>query len=97
MRVTGEEIKAAAEDARLSFTPATAEALREKIRQVLEQVGEIKKACGNIDLPPLYYPFETSNTLRDDRRENPLPREKVLANGPETDTVCFHVPRIIEG
>ncbi len=97
MRVTSEELKAAAEDARLNFTPEAAEALSEKVRRVLEQVQEIKREYGDIDISPLYYPFETKNNCRDDRREKPLPREKALANGPETDTVCFHVPRIVEG
>ncbi len=96
MKATGEEVKAAAADARLSFSSTEEESLREKVQQVFEDIREMKNYLDTTDFPPLYYPLERENVYREDRREQSLTREKALANGPDTDSECFHVPRIIE-
>ena len=97
MNITIKELEAAIVDARLSFTPEEQEALRQKIQQVLDQAQDIQKEIAVLDIPPLFYPRETKNIYRKDRQEKSLPRDEALANGPDTDTSCFHVPRIIEG
>jgi aspartyl-tRNA(Asn)/glutamyl-tRNA(Gln) amidotransferase subunit C len=97
VKITSEELKVAAVDARLSFAPAQAEALRHNMQQFLEEVQAIQEGHKNIGTLPLFFPLETRNVYREDRVENSLPREKALANGPDTDTACFHVPRIVEG
>jgi aspartyl-tRNA(Asn)/glutamyl-tRNA(Gln) amidotransferase subunit C len=97
VKITSKELEAAIVDARLSFTPEEQEALRQNIERVLDQVQGIKEDCTDSDSPPLFYPHEVKNIYREDRQEKSLPRETALANGPDTDTSCFHVPRIIEG
>ncbi len=97
MKITSKELEAAIVDARLSFTPEEQEALSQKFQQVLDQVQVIQENRTDLDTPPLFYPHDAKNIYREDRQEKSLPRETALANGPDTDTSCFHVPRIIEG
>jgi aspartyl-tRNA(Asn)/glutamyl-tRNA(Gln) amidotransferase subunit C len=97
VNITLKELEAAIVDARLSFAPEEEESLRQKVQLVLQQVKDIQKEMAVLDIPPLFYPSETKNIYREDRQEKSLPRDEALANGPDTDTSCFHVPRIIEG
>lgn len=97
MKITREELKAAAVDARLDFSAEETEPLRQKYQEALEKIQAVKEDMGPVDTPPLFYPQEVKNTYRNDRQEEPLPREKALANAPDADSSCFHVPRIIEG
>jgi aspartyl-tRNA(Asn)/glutamyl-tRNA(Gln) amidotransferase subunit C len=97
VKITTKELEAAVVDARLSFTPEEEETLRQNIQRVLAQVQGIQEDMADLDIPPLFYPRETKNIYREDHPEKSLPREKALANGPDTDASCFRVPRIIEG
>ena len=97
MNVNREELQAAALDARLSFSPGEEEALRETLQGTLKALASLKEELGPVEHPPLFSPQDIKNAYRQDRQEEPLPREAALLNGPDTDSSCFHVPRIIEG
>ncbi len=97
MKITREELQAAAVDARLSFSGEEEESLRQDFQETLERIRAVKDEMGPGDAPPLFYPREVKNAYRKDRQEVPLSREKALANAPDADDSCFHVPRIVEG
>lgn len=97
MKATSEELQAAALDARLSFSLEEEELLLLRFQEFMEQVQQVKERTPLAETPPLPYPHGVKNTWRDDQREASLTREEALANGPDTDSSCFHVPRIVEG
>lgn len=97
MKITRQELQAAAVDARLSFSGEEEGSLSQEFQETLERIRTVKDEMGPGDLPPLFYPREVKNACRKDRQEEPLSREKALANAPDADDSCFHVPRIVEG
>lgn len=105
-RVTLEDVQRMAELANLELTPNEETRMRRDLNAILdyvaqlgeldtsrvppmEQVSELLAASGN-ETP------EKLSVLRDDAPRPCLDRATVLAAAPETDGVCFKVPKVIE-
>jgi aspartyl-tRNA(Asn)/glutamyl-tRNA(Gln) amidotransferase subunit C len=58
----------------------------------VEKLGEVD--TDGVD--PLTHMTVEINRMRDDRAEEPLPREKALVNAPAHNEEFFEVPRVIE-
>jgi aspartyl-tRNA(Asn)/glutamyl-tRNA(Gln) amidotransferase subunit C len=58
----------------------------------IARVGEVAAA----DIPPTSHSVPLENVFRDDVEEPCLPREDVLAGGPDTADDRFRVPRILD-
>ncbi len=91
-----EAISTAAFDARLNLTGKDEKKLQRQICEVLQQVKVAKNDLGNIEEDPMFFPHDLKNAIREDKPEESMAREIALSNGPETDTSCFQVPRIVE-
>jgi len=105
-RVTLEDVQRVAELANLELTPHEEARMRRDLNAILDyvaqlgeldtaqvapmaQVGEVLAAAGN-ETP------ENLSMLRDDAVRPCLDRRVVMASAPETDGVCFKVPKVIE-
>ncbi len=64
-----------------------------RICVALERVSEISRITLAADDEP--YDAESVNALRDDVGIPPMPRERLLANAPETEAGCVSVPKIL--
>ena len=89
------DLEKSARSARLSANEAELKALKEDVAKILEYVKELEEYDLS-EVEPLYYVHEQCNVLREDIVATPLSREDVLKNAPDTDTVYFRVPLIME-
>ncbi|HTW47098.1 MAG TPA: Asp-tRNA(Asn)/Glu-tRNA(Gln) amidotransferase subunit GatC [Acidobacteriaceae bacterium] len=105
-RVSLEEVQRVAELAHLELEPDEASRMRRDLNAILDyvaqlgeldtshvapmaQVSEVLAASG--DAPAI-----ESSVLRDDAVRPCLDRDRVMASAPETDSVYFKVPKVIE-
>jgi Asp-tRNA(Asn)/Glu-tRNA(Gln) amidotransferase C subunit len=90
-----QELKAAAQDARLSFEPEAEQALLAAVEKVKKKAAELRTQFDHAAESPLFSPPGAQGRMEEDRPGASLPREVALANGPDTGYTCFHVPRIV--
>jgi aspartyl-tRNA(Asn)/glutamyl-tRNA(Gln) amidotransferase subunit C len=89
------ELKNASLDARIILTEQEEKELTEQIQKFLAMADTMKK-INLADTKPTYYGFKRQNILRKDEVKSSLPLETSLANAPDADDSCFHVPKIVE-
>ena len=95
LKFTGEDIKKAAWDARINFTPDEEDSLARQIDNIFGQAGFLTEGrLANVQ--GTYYPYTHHGRLREDIPVPSLPREKVMLNAPDADDIYFHVPKIVE-
>lgn len=95
MEINAGELKNASLDARIVLTEQEEKELTEQVQKFLSMAAAIKN-INLADSKPTYYGFKRQNTLRKDTVKPSLPLETSLANAPDTDGSCFHVPKIID-
>jgi aspartyl-tRNA(Asn)/glutamyl-tRNA(Gln) amidotransferase subunit C len=105
-RVSLEDVHRVAELAHLELEPDEASRMRRDLNAILDyvaqlaeldtahvapmaQVSEVLTASGEA-------PTVESSLLRDDTVRPCLDRDRVMASAPETDSVYFKVPKVIE-
>ncbi len=93
--INSAEIKRASADARIALNKEEETGLLQHLKELLQQLDavpgeELQETAAT------FYGHGRPNRMRDDVEEKSLPLPKALANAPEADQFCFHVPRIIE-
>ncbi|MDO9535751.1 MAG: Asp-tRNA(Asn)/Glu-tRNA(Gln) amidotransferase subunit GatC [Bacillota bacterium] len=89
------ELKYASLDARIVLTEQEEKELTEQVQKFLDMAAPMKK-INLANIKPTYYGFTRQNNLRKDEVKPSLPLETSLANAPDADDSCFHVPKIVE-
>ena len=93
-KIDRKRVERVAELARLSLTDEEIATFTLQLDDILthfEKLGELDTS----DVEPTAHVIELSNALREDASRKSPPRERMLANAPETDRGCFKVPRIV--
>lgn len=94
MKITLHDVEYVAALARLDFSPEEKEEQAEELNKILEAMETLNKI--NVEgVEPLAHVLPLQNVLREDALAEPTPREKILANAPESDEGMFRVPRIV--
>jgi aspartyl-tRNA(Asn)/glutamyl-tRNA(Gln) amidotransferase subunit C len=105
-RVSPEDVHRVAELSNLELTPDEEARMRRDLNAILDyvaqlaeldtahvepmaQVSEVLAVVGEV-------PTEKMSVLREDVPRPCLDRERVMASAPETDSVFFKVPKVIE-
>ncbi len=90
-----QDLKAAALDARIELGKGEEEELHVKVGRLTEKINALRKEIDTTAELPLFFPHEIESKMTEDKLEESLPREKALANGPDTGYTSFSVPRIV--
>lgn len=95
MNLSSQEIKDAAWDARLELSSQEEDALLQEAQQLFKKVKSfIDPTLENV--LPTFFSIPSTTVLREDEVQPSLPVSKAMANAPDADDHCYHVPRIIE-
>ncbi|NPA27005.1 MAG: Asp-tRNA(Asn)/Glu-tRNA(Gln) amidotransferase subunit GatC [Chloroflexi bacterium] len=92
--LTREEVLHIARLARLELTEAEIEQYREQLSAVLEYFARLSQVDTS-GIPPTASVLPPRSVLRPDQPRPGLPREKLLANAPETEDGQFKVPPVL--
>lgn len=105
-RVTLNDVHRVAELSNLELTPEEETRMRRDLDAILEYVAQLSE-LDTANVEPMAQvsevlgvageaPTERASVLRDDVPRPCLDRERVMASAPETDSVFFKVPKVIE-
>ena len=96
MALTREEVRGVATLARLDLKDDETDRLTHHLNDLLVQFARLQE-LNTEDVPPTSHAVPVAATLREDVARPSLPREAVLANGPQVDTDMggFIVPQVI--
>ena len=99
-RVTVEDVERVAELANVELTPEETASMLHDLNAILEHVAELNE-LDTSGVEPLAQVSELkgaggAGVLRPDERQASLDRAAVMAEAPETDSVFFKVPKVIE-
>ena len=96
MALTREEVRGVAALARLDLKDDETDRLTHHLNDLLEQFARLQE-LNTVDVPPTSHAVPVAATLREDVARPSLPRDAVLANGPQVDTEMggFIVPQVI--
>jgi aspartyl-tRNA(Asn)/glutamyl-tRNA(Gln) amidotransferase subunit C len=105
-RVSLEDVHRVAELAHLELGPDEAARMRRDLNAILDYVAQLAE-LDTAHVAPMAQvsevlagageaPTVESSVLRDDAVRPCLERERVMASAPETDSVYFKVPKVIE-
>lgn len=95
MSIDRNTVEQAAHLARLRLEEGDAEAMQERLNEILGMVDKLQEASVE-GIDPLAHPLELDQPLREDRVTEPDIRERVMKLAPATENGCFLVPRVIE-
>lgn len=93
-KISRAEVKHVATLARLELAEDEEVRMTHQMNQLLsymEKLGELDTS----DVPATTHAIQRHNVFRSDTVGTSLDRERVLANAPESDGVCFVVPKVI--
>ena len=96
MALTPDDVRRVADLARLELTGDEAERLTHHLNDLLAQFARLQE-LDTQGVPPTSHAVPVQAVLRDDVSRPSLPREAVLANGPQVDHDLggFIVPQVI--
>ncbi len=94
--LTRDDVVKVATLARLKLSESEIERFTSQLGQVLEYI-DVLNEIDTDNVEPMAHAAELRNVFRDDNPRQSLPREKALANAPQTDGRFFQVPRILDG
>jgi aspartyl-tRNA(Asn)/glutamyl-tRNA(Gln) amidotransferase subunit C len=105
-RVSPADVRRVAELSNLELTADEESRMRRDLNAILDyvaQLGELDTAqvepmaqVSDVLATPGEVPSEKLSVLREDEVRPCLDRERVMASAPETDSVFFKVPKVIE-
>ncbi len=81
--------------ARIELTDEEVAAYSQELNQVLDYMQKLKEIDVSA-VEPTAHASAGGESLREDQCHEPLDREEVVANFPDTDANCVRVPPIIE-
>lgn len=79
---------------RLKLSETEVSALGKQMESVLKYIAMLDE-LNTEAIEPMAHAIEISNVFREDQLKESLPREKSLANAPQTDGSYFLVPAIL--
>ena len=96
MALTREEVRGVAALARLDLKDNENDRLTHHLNDLLAQFARLQE-LNTEEVPPTSHAVPVAATLREDAARPSLPRDRVLANGPQVDTYMggFIVPQVI--
>ena len=95
MFLTREQVERVALLARLELEERELEKSMGELNQILEHFERLEE-LNTEAIEPTSHAISMVNVLRDDRLKPSLPRDKVLANAPESVGGGFRVPRVVK-
>ncbi len=95
MKIDRKEVLHIAELSRLTFTEEELDAMGEEMGRVLDLFRRLDEADVS-DVPPTAHILPFVNVLREDKATEPMPREELLKNAPESDGSAYIVPKVLE-
>ncbi|MCL6518154.1 Asp-tRNA(Asn)/Glu-tRNA(Gln) amidotransferase subunit GatC [Alicyclobacillus sp.] len=96
MKITADTVRHVAKLARLAVSEEEAAKLAPQLSDIIGYADELQ-SVDLADVPPTSHPFSLVNVLREDEPRPSLPRERALANAPDTDGEQVRVPAVLEG
>ena len=93
--ISREEVAHLARLARLEVTDDELDAFAGQLDVILESMKTLAEVNAD-DVQPTSHAVPLVNVFREDRPQPSLPREAVLAGGPDTAEDRFRVPRILD-
>lgn len=95
MKISREEILHIATLSRLRFTEEELEDVDNQLGNILERF-RLLDAVDVSNVPPTAHILPFTNVLRPDEAKEPMDRDKLLSNAPESDVSAYILPRVIE-
>lgn len=95
MKVTNELVEQLAHLARLEFSDAEKESLKEDLQRMISFVEKLNEVDTE-GIEPLLHIGKEVNVLRDDEVKGSITREEALMNSPEKNEQFFLVPKVIK-
>jgi aspartyl-tRNA(Asn)/glutamyl-tRNA(Gln) amidotransferase subunit C len=95
MPLTLDEVRHIARLARLKLTPQEEARYTEQLSAILDYADRLK-AVDTSAVPPMASAHTSAAPLRPDTERPSLPRDRALANAPQTQDGMFLVPRILD-
>lgn len=97
MALTLEEVRTIARLARLQLTEEEEQHFTEQLSDVLDYAARLREVdTSNIPPTASALPAGTGAPLRPDEVYPCPPRERILANAPDSEAGMFRVPRVLE-
>ena len=98
MALTPDEVRKVGTLSRLALTDDEIARLTPQLNDLLDQFGRLQQ-LDTTDVPPTSHAVPVTALLRDDEVRPSLPRQEVLAMGPQVDDVLggFIVPQVLAG
>lgn len=94
MKISKEDITHVAKLARLELSAGEVDEMTVQVDRILSYVEKLNELDTN-GIRPTTHAIDVCNAFRDDKVGSSLSQDDSLANGPETSTEAFVVPRII--
>ena len=95
MKISREEVLHIATLSRLSFNEDELAVMGEEMSSILQRFEQLN-AVDVSDVPPTAHILPFVNVLREDEAREPMDREQLLKNAPDSDGSAYIVPRVIE-
>lgn len=95
MSIDRNTVEKVAHLARLRLDRGDADAMQERLNEILGMVDQLQEAKVE-GVEPLAHPLELDQPLREDEVTEPGIRDKVMKLAPAQENGCFLVPRVIE-
>lgn len=95
MKITEADVQHIARLSRLEFSAADTAAMRSHLETVLQHFEQLD-SVDTSQVAPTAHISDAVNVLRDDVVIEPMPREQLLANAPDTDGEAYIVPKVLE-
>ena len=95
MSIDRNTVERVAHLARLRLGEGDAEAMQERLNEILGMVDRLQEADVE-GTEPMAHPLEVDQPLREDEVTEPSFRDKVMKLAPASEDGCFLVPRVIE-
>ncbi len=95
MSISIEEVRYIAALARLRFSEEEEERMAQQMSGILDYMAKLNE-LDTEDVPPMSHVLDLNNVFREDVAEERITREEALRNAPESDSIYFRVPKVIE-
>lgn len=95
MKISREEVLHIATLSRLRFEENELAVMGEEMDSILDRFEQLN-AVDVSDVPPTAHILPFTNVLREDVAGEPMNREELLKNAPDSDGSAYIVPRVIE-
>jgi aspartyl-tRNA(Asn)/glutamyl-tRNA(Gln) amidotransferase subunit C len=95
MSISIQDVEHVAKLARLALSEDEKKLFAEQLGRIIDNFNQLSEV-DTTGVEPLSHALPIVNVLREDEVKESLGRDKLMANGPETENGFFRVPRIGE-